>query len=77
MGEPLYQFFSYYVTTRIGIFVIYMISKEINLGGNVFGPRVNILGLNRIYEYHIVLKICGLNFVGIKAFIQMLWNIPI
>ena len=51
---------------EIGIFVIDMISKDMNVGGNVFGPGGNILGLRSIDVSHIVFKISGLNIAALE-----------
>ena len=55
----------------IGIFVIDRISKEVNMGGNVFGSRKNILGLRSMDEYHNIFKIGVLNLAVLETFIQM------
>ena len=56
---------------RIGILIIDMISKEMNMGGNVFCTRVIILGLISIYASRIVFKSSGLNIASLEEFIQM------
>ena len=51
----------------IGIFFIYVISKEINMGGNVFVPRGNIIGISSMDAYHIVLKSGVINLAALKV----------
>ena len=51
----------------IGIFVMHVIPKEINMGGNVFVPRGNIIGIVSIYTSHIVLKLAELILYPLKS----------
>ena len=60
---------------RIGIFFIRMNTKEMDLGGNEFGTRENILGLIIIDESQISFKRGGLNIAVFEAFIKMCYNV--
>ena len=60
-----------YFTTRIDIFGIYMIYKELNMSLNVFVPMVNITGIGIIDASHIVLKRKEVNLPALELFIQI------
>ena len=48
-----------------------MISQEVNIGGNVFGPRVNILAVISIDVSHIVFKSGEIDLAYLETFIQV------
>ena len=52
-------------------FFIDIISKEGNVCGNVFGPRIIFVGPISIYASNSVFKRCGLTIVELETFIQM------
>ena len=56
---------------RIGIFVIDVIFKEMNVGECVFGPSGNILVLISIDPTRIVFKIGVIYLAYLEAFIQI------
>ena len=60
-----------YFTTRIDIFGIYMIYKELNMSLNVFVPMGNITGIGVIDASHILLKRKELNLPALELFIQI------
>ena len=48
-----------------------MISKEVNMGGNVFGLRGNIIVVISMYASHIFFKSGVIDLAALETFIQV------